>query len=41
MLAFYPPEEKRRDGRVHALRVEAARGLTVRQSRTAYKSEER
>ena len=41
VLAFYPPEEKRRDGRVHALRVEAARGLTVRQSRTAYKSEER
>jgi Ca-activated chloride channel family protein len=38
VLAFYPPEEKRRDGRFHTIRVEAPRGLTVRQSRTGYKS---
>jgi VWFA-related protein len=38
VLAFYPPEEKRRDGRVHTIRVEAPRGLSVRQNRTSYKS---
>lgn len=41
VLAFYPPEEKRRDGRSHAIRVEAPRGLTVRQNRTTYKSSDR
>ena len=41
VLAFYPPEEKRRDGRLHAIRVEGPRGLTVRQNRTSYKSRER
>lgn len=40
VLAFYPPEEKRRDGRFHNIRVEAPRGLTIRQSRTGYKSSE-
>jgi Ca-activated chloride channel homolog len=40
VLAFYPPEEKRRDGRVHTVRVEGPRGLTVRQNRTSYKSRE-
>lgn len=38
VLAFYPPEEKRRDGRSHAIRIEAPRGLTIRQSRQEYKS---
>lgn len=38
VLAFYPPEEKRRDGRFHTIRIEAPRGLTVRQSRPGYKS---
>ena len=38
VLAFYPPEEKRRDGRFHTIRVEAPPGLTVRQNRTGYKS---
>ena len=37
VLAFYPPEEKRRDGRSHTIRVEAPRGLVVRQNRTTYK----
>ena len=36
VLSFYPPEEKRRDGRTHTIRVEAPRGLHVRQSRTSY-----
>ena len=38
VLAFYPPEEKRRDGRFHAVRVEAPRGLTVKQNRAGYKN---
>ncbi|HYN86389.1 MAG TPA: VWA domain-containing protein [Pyrinomonadaceae bacterium] len=37
VLAFYPPEEKRRDGLSHSIRVEAPRGLLVRQSRQSYK----
>ena len=40
VLAYYPPEEKRRDGRLHPIRVEAPRGLNVRQNRTEYKSRE-
>ena len=38
VLAFYPPEEKRRDGQVHTIRVEGPRGLTLRQSRQEYKA---
>ena len=38
VVAFYPPEEKRRDGRFHNIRVEAPRGLNVRQSRTGYQA---
>lgn len=38
VLAFYPPDEKRSDGRYHQLRVEAPGGLTVRQSRPGYQS---
>ena len=33
VIAFYPPEEKRRDGKIHTIRVEGPRGLTLRQSR--------
>ena len=40
VLAYYPPEEKRRDGRLHTIRVEGPRGLNVRQNRTVYKSRE-
>lgn len=36
VLAFYPTEEKRRDGRFHTIRIEAPRGLTLRQSRPGY-----
>ena len=39
VLAFYPPEEKRRDGRFHHIRVEARPGLFVRQNRTGYQSQ--
>jgi len=38
VLAFYPPEEKRRDGRSHTIRVEAPRGLSIRQNRTSIKA---
>ncbi|HEU4596907.1 MAG TPA: VWA domain-containing protein [Pyrinomonadaceae bacterium] len=41
VLAFYPPEEKRRDGRLHTIRVEAPRGLHLRQNRTTYKGMEK
>jgi VWFA-related protein len=41
VLAFYPPEEKRRDGKVHTIRVEGPRGLTLRQSRSEYKAASR
>lgn len=41
VLAFYPPEEKRRDGQVHTIRVEGPRGLTLRQSRSEYKAASR
>ncbi|MBA2338885.1 MAG: VWA domain-containing protein [Pyrinomonadaceae bacterium] len=38
VLAFYPPEEKRRDGRFHSIRVVAPSGLNVRQSRPGYQA---
>jgi VWFA-related protein len=38
VLAFYPPEEKRQDGKVHTIKVEGPRGLTLRQSRGEYKA---
>ena len=41
VLAFYPPEEKRRDGRLHTIRVEGPRGLNVRQNRTTYQSRDK
>ena len=41
VLAFYPPEEKRRDGKLHTIRVEGPRGLTLRQSRTEYRAAEK
>src|SRR5919107_5039711 len=41
VLAFYPPEEKRRDGQIHTIRVEGPRGLTLRQSRSDYRAASR
>jgi VWFA-related protein len=41
VLAFYPPDEKRRDGQMHTIRVEGPRGLTLRQSRSEYRAASR
>ena len=38
VLAFYPLEEKRRDGKLHTIRVEGPPGLTLRQSRSEYRA---
>ncbi|MCM3906268.1 MAG: VWA domain-containing protein [Pyrinomonadaceae bacterium] len=38
VLAFYPAEEKRRDGQFHSLKVEGPPGLAVRQSRPGYQA---
>ena len=38
VLAFYPPEEKRRDGKLHTIKVEGPHGLTLRQSRAEYRA---
>jgi Ca-activated chloride channel homolog len=39
VLAFYPPDEKRHDGKFHAIRVEGPGGLMLRQSRPGYQAE--
>jgi hypothetical protein len=39
VLAFYPPEEKRHDGKFHAIRVEGPGGLRLGQSRPGYQAE--
>ena len=41
VLAFYPPDEKRRDGKTHTIRVEGPPGLTLRQSRSEYRAASR
>jgi len=38
VLAFYPAEEKRRDGLNHTIKVEGPSGLTLRQSRQTYQA---
>jgi VWFA-related protein len=38
VLAFYPPEQKRRDGQFHNIRIEGPGGLTLRQSRPGFQS---
>jgi VWFA-related protein len=38
VLGFYPPEEKRRDGKFHSIRIEGPRGLVLRQTRPGYQS---
>lgn len=38
VLAFYPPLEKRHDGKFHSLRVEGPNGLVLRQSRPGYQA---
>jgi hypothetical protein len=39
VLAFYPPEEKRRDGQFHTISVAGPKGLTLRQSRPGFRAE--
>jgi Ca-activated chloride channel family protein len=39
-LGFYPPEEKRHDGKFHAIRIEGPGRVTLRQSRPGYRSQE-
>ncbi len=39
VLAFYPPEAKRRDGQFHDIRIEGPSGLTLRQSRPGFQAE--
>ena len=38
VLAFYPAEQKRRDGQFHSLKVDGPPGLTLRQSRPGYQA---
>ena len=38
VLAFYPPEAKRRDGKLHSIKIEGPPGLTLRQSRSEYRA---
>src|SRR5881398_1989644 len=37
-LSFYPPNEKRNDGKFHTIRIEGPNGLTLRQSRPGYQA---
>ena len=39
VLAFYPPEEKRHDGRFHTIKVQAHSGVMLNQSRPGFQSE--
>ena len=39
VLGFYPPVDKRNDGKFHDVRIEGPPGLTLRQSRTGYQSQ--
>lgn len=39
VMAFYPPELKRRDGQFHNIRIEGPSGLTLRQSRPGFQAE--
>src|SRR5438552_10378250 len=38
VLSFYPPADKRNDGKFHTIRIEGPRGMTVRQSRPGYQA---
>ena len=38
VLGFYPPLEKRNDGKLHTLRIEGPAGMTLRQSRSEYRA---
>src|SRR5216683_1147358 len=38
VLGFYPPKEKRNDGKFHTIRIEGPGGMTLRQSRPGYEA---
>ena len=38
VLGFYPPPDKRNDGKVHTLRIEGPEGMNLRQSRSVYRA---
>jgi Ca-activated chloride channel family protein len=38
VLGFYPPEDKRHDGKFHTIRIEGPGGMTLRQSRPGYEA---
>ena len=38
VLGFYPPENKRHDGKFHIIRIEGPQGMTLRQSRPGYQA---
>ncbi len=38
VLGFYPPEEKRHDGKFHTIRIQGPGGLVLRQSRPGYEA---
>jgi hypothetical protein len=37
-LGFYPPDDKRNDGKFHAITIEGPHGMTLRQSRPGYQA---
>ena len=39
VLGFYPPENKRHDGKFHIIRIEGPQGMMLRQSRPGYQSQ--
>lgn len=41
VLAFYPPDEKRHDGKFHTIRIEGPGGFALRQSRPGYQAEKK
>jgi Ca-activated chloride channel family protein len=38
VVGFYPPADKRNDGKVHTIRIEGPAGMTLRQSRAGYRA---
>lgn len=38
VLGFYPPKDKRNDGKFHTIRIEGPRGMIVRQTRPGYQA---
>ncbi|MGZ8846466.1 MAG: VWA domain-containing protein [Pyrinomonadaceae bacterium] len=41
VLGFYPPADKRNDGKLHTIRIEGPAGMTLRQSRAGYRSQKK